>query len=49
VPLEQAFALIKEGRGTHFDPDVVDAFFAIREEIIAEFNWWTFIGADSSE
>jgi len=27
--------IIKEGRGTHFDPDLVDAFFAIRDEILA--------------
>jgi len=29
---EQAMAFIVEGRGTHFDPDVVDAFEAIQEE-----------------
>ncbi|MBI4284535.1 MAG: HD domain-containing protein [Chloroflexi bacterium] len=47
VPLEKAFATIKEGRGSHFDPAVVDAFFDIEEEITAEFNWWKFIGFDS--
>jgi putative two-component system response regulator len=25
---------VKEARGTHFDPDVVDAFFAIQDEIL---------------
>ena len=30
-PLEQAVALLVEGRGTHFDPDVVDAFLAIQD------------------
>ncbi len=34
-PLERAFAIIKEGRGSHFDPAVVDAFFAIIDEILA--------------
>jgi putative two-component system response regulator len=31
---EKALAIISEGRGSHFDPDVVDAFFAIRDEIL---------------
>jgi putative two-component system response regulator len=34
-PVEESFRMIREGRGSHFDPDVVDAFFAIREEILA--------------
>jgi putative two-component system response regulator len=33
--LEKAFAILKEGRGTHFDPDVVDAFFAVEQEILS--------------
>jgi putative two-component system response regulator len=28
-------AIIREGRESHFDPDVVDAFFAIQDEIFA--------------
>ena len=32
--IEEALAVIKEGRGSHFDPDVTDAFFAIQDEII---------------
>jgi putative two-component system response regulator len=32
VPLEQARQIINEGRGVHFDPDVVDAFFACFSE-----------------
>ncbi len=32
--LEKSYAIIKEGRGCHFDPDVVDAFFAVEDEII---------------
>ena len=33
MPLEKAYAIIREGSGTHFDPDVVEAFFAVTEEI----------------
>ena len=35
MPHEQAVAMIREGRGTHFDPDVVDAFLEIAEEFRA--------------
>ena len=31
---EKAFSIIKEGSGNHFDPELVVAFFKIREEII---------------
>lgn len=34
-PLERALAIIAEGRGSHFDPDVVDAFFARQDEFLA--------------
>jgi putative two-component system response regulator len=44
VPQEEAFDIIRNGRGTHFDPDLVDALFAICDEITDEFNWWKFIG-----
>ena len=36
MPIEQAHSIIVEGRGLHFDPDIVDAFikdFAIFAEI----------------
>ncbi|AOY58787.1 MULTISPECIES: HD-GYP domain-containing protein [Desulfococcus] len=33
-PTEKSFEIIEEGRGGHFDPDVVDAFFDIRNEIL---------------
>jgi len=33
--LEKSFAIIRESKGTHFDPDVVDAFFAVQDEILA--------------
>lgn len=32
--LEKAFTIIREGKGKHFDPDVVDAFFKIQDEIL---------------
>lgn len=31
---EEAFAIIMEGKGKHFDPQVVDAFFASLDEIL---------------
>jgi putative two-component system response regulator len=31
MPHEKAVAIIREGRGTHFDPDVVDAFLALED------------------
>ena len=34
IPVEKSLSMIKEGRGTHFDPDVIDAFFAIQDEIL---------------
>jgi putative two-component system response regulator len=33
--MEQFWPVIREGRGSHFDPAVVDAFFAIQDEILA--------------
>ncbi len=33
--LEESYEIIKEGRGKHFDPDVVDAFFASEGELLA--------------
>lgn len=33
-PREKCFAILEEGRGTHFDPDVLDAFFRKSEDII---------------
>jgi putative two-component system response regulator len=34
-PLEKCFELLSESRGSQFDPAVLDAFFAAREEIVA--------------
>jgi putative two-component system response regulator len=33
-PLDKCFAILEEGRGAHFDPQVLDAFFAAREQIV---------------
>ncbi len=35
LPLENALEIIRQGRGTHFDPDVVDVFFQCVDEFIA--------------
>ncbi len=37
-PLDQCFQIIADGRGTHFDPTIVDAFFRRHEHIIAAFH-----------
>lgn len=34
MPIEQATEIIVAGRGKHFDPDVVDAFLACRDEFL---------------
>ena len=33
MPLEECYSIIQKGRGTDFDPDIVDAFFADRERV----------------
>jgi putative two-component system response regulator len=33
MPHDKAITIILEGRGSHFDPDMVDAFLAIQDEI----------------
>ncbi len=32
--IDKSLAIIREGRGSHFDPDIVNAFFAIQDEIL---------------
>ncbi len=34
-PLEKCLAILEDGRGSHFDPRVLDAFMAGREEVVA--------------
>ena len=38
MPLEQCFDIIRRGRGTDFDPDLVDIFLNSKEEIIQLMN-----------
>jgi putative two-component system response regulator len=33
MPHDKAISIIQEGKGSHFDPDMVDAFLAIQDEI----------------
>jgi putative two-component system response regulator len=33
--LEKTFSIIREGRGSDFDPEVVDAFFSVENELLA--------------
>jgi putative two-component system response regulator len=35
MPYERARAIIEGGRGRHFDPDMVDAFLAVYDDVIA--------------
>ncbi len=46
MELEKALSIITEGKGTHFDPDVVDSFLAIKDEIAASLGWWKFMDSD---
>ncbi len=34
IPVEKAMMAITEGKGSHFDPEIVDAFFSIKDEIL---------------
>lgn len=38
MPIDQCFQIIENGRGTDFDPDLVDVFLAAKEEIIKVYN-----------
>ena len=33
MPIEKAFSIIREGAGSHFDPEIVEVFFAAQDEI----------------
>ncbi len=48
-PLEKTLSVIQEGKGSHFDPDVVDAFLSIQDEITHELNFWKFMNASPTE
>ena len=34
-PLDEVVAIIEQGRGSHFDPDIVDAFLVLKDEFVA--------------
>jgi putative two-component system response regulator len=34
LPLEECFAILADGRGSHFDPRVLDQFLARRDEVV---------------
>jgi putative two-component system response regulator len=36
--VEKSLAIIKAGSGTHFDPDVVSAFFSVKDEILETYR-----------
>ena len=38
MPIDQCFQIIEKGRGTDFDPDLVDVFLSAKEEIIKVYN-----------
>jgi cyclic di-GMP phosphodiesterase len=40
MPHEEALAYIREARGTHFDPDVVDAFLSAEADILGSVKSW---------
>ncbi|OGS91290.1 MAG: two-component system response regulator, partial [Gallionellales bacterium GWA2_59_43] len=40
MTVEQAAAIIVEGRGKHFDPEVVDAFMAIQDDLCRFADMW---------
>ena len=39
-PMGRVLANVREGRGTHFDPDVIDAFESILPELLATRSEW---------
>jgi putative two-component system response regulator len=38
LPIDQSLEILKKATGTHFDPEVSDAFFSIQEEILSIFR-----------
>lgn len=35
LPYKECFAILEQGRGKHFDPQMLDAFFARRDEVMS--------------
>jgi putative two-component system response regulator len=38
LPVDQSLEILKQGTGTHFDPEVSNAFFSIQKEILSIFR-----------
>lgn len=38
--LENCFEILEEGRGSHFDPKALDAFFASKKEVLEVYERW---------
>ena len=38
IPLDRCFRIIEDGRRSHFDPDVLDAFFRRKSDIVRTFH-----------
>lgn len=49
MPHNQAVQLIIDGRGTHFDPDIVDAFIALQDNFLAISQQYADSDADLEE
>ena len=49
MPHEQAVATILKGRGTHFDPDMLDAFVVIQDQLLAIATRFQDAGGDTLE
>ena len=45
---DEAFAHLTNGAGDHFDPDLVDCFLSIKEEIIETKRYWNALEAEGS-
>jgi putative two-component system response regulator len=33
-PLDECFRIMRESRGNHFDPEVLDAFLSVRDRVV---------------
>jgi len=46
--VDEAFAHLSNDAGSHFDPDLVDCFLSIKEEIIETKHYWNALEAEGS-
>ncbi|MBN2240903.1 MAG: HD domain-containing protein [Dehalococcoidales bacterium] len=45
--VKESMDIIRGSSGSHFDPEVTEAFFSIEDEIVKEYNFWQFMEADT--